>query len=174
MTAFPLSERYKTALNMAFDLHQNQARKGSPVPYFAHLMSVSALVLENGGSENQAIAALLHDAAEDQGGYATLETIRAEFGEEVAEIVDGLTDSYTQPKAPWLGRKTAYLERLKMNLILFYWSPWPIRCIMPGPSSMTCSLKETRSGTDSKVKSLAHCGTTSPWQISLTKHPSLR
>lgn len=113
MTAFPLSERYKTALIMAFDLHQNQARKGSPVPYFAHLMSVSALVLENGGSENQAIAALLHDAAEDQGGYATLENIRAEFGEEVAEIVDGLTDSYTQPKAPWLGRKTAYLERLK-------------------------------------------------------------
>ena len=71
-----LSDRYQAAMNMAFELHQNQERKGSREPYFTHLMSVSALVLENGGSENQAIAALLHDAVEDQGGAPTLEMIR--------------------------------------------------------------------------------------------------
>jgi (p)ppGpp synthase/HD superfamily hydrolase len=108
-----LSDRFQAALDMALKLHQNQERKGSREPYFTHLMSVSALVLENGGSENQAIAALLHDAVEDQGGIPTLERIRAEFGEEVAEIVDGCTDAYTQPKPPWKERKTNYLKRLK-------------------------------------------------------------
>ncbi len=113
MNAFPLSERYQAALKMAFELHQNQPRKGSGVPYFAHLISVSALILENGGSENQAIAGLLHDAVEDQGGLETLEKINTKFGEEVAEIVDGCTDAYTQPKPPWEERKLSYLEKLK-------------------------------------------------------------
>lgn len=108
-----LSVRYQAALNMAFELHQNQERKGSREPYFTHLMSVSALVLENGGTENQAIAALLHDAVEDQGGLPTLERIRSEFGEEVAVIVGGCTDAYTNPKPAWKERKTKYLERLK-------------------------------------------------------------
>jgi len=110
-----LSDRFQAALNMAFTLHQNQSRKGLQEPYFAHLMSVSALVLENGGSENQAIAALLHDAIEDQPEYISLEEIKTEFGEEVAEIVDGCTDSYTKPKADWDLRKTSYLEKLKTN-----------------------------------------------------------
>ena len=108
-----LSDRFQAALDMAFELHQNQERKGSREPYFTHLMSVSALVLENGGSENQAIAALLHDAVEDQGGIPTLERIKTEFGEEVAEIVNGCTDAYTLPKPPWKERKINYLERLK-------------------------------------------------------------
>lgn len=113
MEPIHLSDRFQTALNMTFELHQNQSRKGSQAPYFAHLMSVSALVLENGGSENQAIAALLHDAVEDQGGLPILESIKSEFGEEVAGIVDGCTDAYTQPKPPWKERKIAYLEKLK-------------------------------------------------------------
>jgi len=108
-----LSDRFQAAFDMAFELHQNQERKGSREPYVTHLMSVSALVLENGGSENQAIAALLHDAVEDQGGIPTLERIKAEFGEEVAEIVNGCTDAYILPKPPWKERKTNYLERLK-------------------------------------------------------------
>jgi len=108
-----LSDRFQAALDMALELHKNQERKGSREPYFTHLMSVSALVLENGGSENQAIAALLHDAVEDQGGIPTLERIEAEFGKEVAEIVEGCTDAYTHPKQPWKERKINYLDRLK-------------------------------------------------------------
>jgi len=108
-----LSDRFQAAVNLAFELHQNQLRKGSQVPYFSHLMGVSTLVLENGGTENEAIAALLHDAVEDQGGLPTLERIKAEFGDEVADIVDGCTDAYTQPKTDWKERKINYLERLK-------------------------------------------------------------
>ncbi len=108
-----LSDRFKKALQAAFEYHKDQERKGSREPYYAHLMSVSALVLENGGSENQAIAALLHDAVEDQGGLPTLEIIKEEFGDEVAEIVDGCTDAYTHPKSPWKGRKTDYLEKMR-------------------------------------------------------------
>jgi len=108
-----LSDRFQAALDMALELHKNQERKGSREPYFTHLMSVSALVLENGGSENQAIAALLHDAVEDQGGIPTLERIEAEFGKEVAEIVEGCTDAYTHPKPPWKERKINYVDRLK-------------------------------------------------------------
>ncbi len=109
----PLSDRFQSALEMAFQLHRTQTRKQSQIPYFAHLMSVTALVLENGGSENQAIAALLHDAVEDQGGKPTLEKIKDKFGAEVADIVDGCTDAYTNPKPPWKERKIAYLEKLK-------------------------------------------------------------
>jgi len=108
-----LSDRFQTALDLALELHQDQERKGSREPYFAHLMSVSALVLENGGSENQAIAALLHDAVEDQGGLPTLERIKREFGEEVSDIVDGCTDAYTHFESPWKERKLGYLENLK-------------------------------------------------------------
>jgi len=108
-----LSHRYKNALDLCFELHQNQTRKGSGVPYLTHLLTVSSLVLENGGDEDQAIAALLHDAVEDQGGLETLELIRERFGEDVAEIVEGCTDAYTNPKPPWKARKTAYLENLQ-------------------------------------------------------------
>ena len=108
-----LSDRFQAALNLAFELHQNQIRKGSQVPYFSHLMGVSTLVLENDGTENEAIAALLHDAVEDQGGLPTLERIKTEFGDEVADIVNGCTDAYTHPKTDWKERKINYLERLK-------------------------------------------------------------
>jgi len=108
-----LSDRYLTAFTKAFTLHGEQLRKASQTPYISHLLSVSALVLENGGSEDQAIAALLHDAVEDAGGMATLNEIREEFGDYVAELVDGCTDSYTQPKDDWKPRKVAYLEKLK-------------------------------------------------------------
>jgi (p)ppGpp synthase/HD superfamily hydrolase len=108
-----LPKRYKNALKFSFKLHQGQERKGSEIPYLAHLLSVSSLVMENGGDEDQAIAALLHDAVEDQGGYQTLDRIRKKFGGTVAEIVAGCTDAYTDPKPEWKPRKIAYLENLR-------------------------------------------------------------
>ncbi|MDU2923183.1 MAG: HD domain-containing protein, partial [Bradyrhizobium sp.] len=89
-----LSSLYDEALVYAADLHRSQVRKGSRVPYIAHLLSVSSRVLTAGGNEVQAIAGLLHDAAEDQGGQATLDEIRRRFGDGVAEIVADCTDSW--------------------------------------------------------------------------------
>lgn len=108
----PLSDRFDDALAYASRLHREQERKGSGIPYIAHLMSVSALVLENGGDEDQAIAGLLHDAAEDQGGEAQLAIIRERFGPVVAEIVADCTDAWVEPKPPWRARKEAYLATL--------------------------------------------------------------
>ncbi len=107
-----LTTRFEDALKLALRLHARQTRKGKNVPYIAHLLSVSALVLEAGGDEDQAIAALLHDAVEDQGGLETLAMIREIFGERIATIVDGCTDAYTIPKPPWKERKEAYVAHL--------------------------------------------------------------
>jgi GTP pyrophosphokinase len=108
-----LSERFEEALRLATRLHAGQTRKESQTPYIAHLLSVTALVLEAGGDEKIAIAALLHDAVEDQGGLETLEKIRRQFGARVADIVNECTDSYTIPKPPWRERKEAYLAHLR-------------------------------------------------------------
>jgi GTP pyrophosphokinase len=112
-TSPALGERFTRALDLAFELHRGQTRKGSAVPYFGHLLGVTSIVIESGGSEDEAIAALLHDAVEDQGGYATLERIRAEFGQQVATIVEELSDSFGDPKPPWRERKQGYLEHLE-------------------------------------------------------------
>ncbi len=111
-----LTPRFVDALAHAFELHQEQFRKQTEIPYISHLMSVSALVLEDGGDEDEAIAALLHDAAEDQGGTPVLETIRGKFGDAVARIVEACSDSMTEnptEKAPWVDRKRTYLAHLK-------------------------------------------------------------
>ncbi len=108
-----LSSRFDEALAFAVDLHREQPRKGTGVPYVSHLLSVAALVLEHGGTEDQAIAALLHDAVEDQGGRPTAERIRERFGDLVAEIVDGCTDTDVSPKPPWRLRKEAYVARVR-------------------------------------------------------------
>lgn len=109
----PLTERFEQALVFAAQLHKGQRRKGSESPYVSHLLAVASLVLENGGDEDEAIAALLHDAIEDQGGSATREEIHRRFGDRVTEIVDGCTDSETIPKPSWEQRKQTYLEHLK-------------------------------------------------------------
>ncbi|HPA51190.1 MAG TPA: HD domain-containing protein [Thermoanaerobaculia bacterium] len=108
-----LSSRFDEALAFAVELHREQPRKGTGVPYVSHLLSVAALVLEHGGSEDQAIAALLHDAVEDQGGRPTAERIRERFGDLVADIVDGCTDTDVSPKPPWRLRKEAYVARVR-------------------------------------------------------------
>ena len=106
------SARFNEALVYASELHAAQRRKGSGAPYIAHLLGVTAIVLEHGGSEDEAIGALLHDAVEDQGGAPRLAEIRQRFGPVVAEIVDGCTDSDTMPKPPWRERKEAYIAHL--------------------------------------------------------------
>lgn len=107
-----LSKLYDEALVYASDLHRTQVRKGSGTPYIAHLLSVSSRVLSAGGTEVQAIAGLLHDAAEDQGGQATLDEVRKRFGSDVAQIVADCTDSWVEPKPAWRPRKEAYLSLL--------------------------------------------------------------
>jgi (p)ppGpp synthase/HD superfamily hydrolase len=107
-----LTKRFLDALGYSFGLHRNQLRKATGVPYFAHIMGTTALVIENGGDEDEAIAALLHDSVEDQGGLPVLDEIRRLFGDRVAEIVDGCTDAYSIPKRPWRERKEIYLEKL--------------------------------------------------------------
>ena len=106
------TDRFEEALAYACRLHRNQMRKGTSIPYISHLMSVAALVLEHGGNEDQAIAALLHDGPEDQGGEETLAQVRRMFGDDVASIVSDCTDAWTDPKPEWRMRKEAYLAKL--------------------------------------------------------------
>lgn len=110
---FDASGRFLEALEYAAELHARQTRKGTDTPYVAHLLGVCALVIEHGGGEDEAIAALLHDAPEDQGGRATLETIRARFGPRVAAIVEACSDTLETPKPPWRARKEQYLAHLE-------------------------------------------------------------
>jgi (p)ppGpp synthase/HD superfamily hydrolase len=107
-----LGPRYSEALFYAAALHRSQRRKGAETPYLAHLLAVSALVIEAGGDEDQAIAALLHDAVEDQGGLARAEEIARLFGDGVAAIVLDCTDAAVDPKPDWRPRKEAYLAAL--------------------------------------------------------------
>ena len=107
-----LSKRFIFALGYAAKLHAKQIRKRTERPYIGHLLGVASIVIEYGGDEDMAIAALLHDAVEDQGGLPRLREIRKKFGKRVAHIVDGCTDAYTEPKSPWLERKRAYIARL--------------------------------------------------------------
>ncbi|NET60794.1 MAG: HD domain-containing protein [Symploca sp. SIO2E6] len=107
-----LSKRFTDALTFATKLHANQIRKGGGVPYVAHLLGVASIALEYGANEDEAIAALLHDAIEDQGGAATREEIRRRFGDTVTDIVDGCTDADTIPKPPWRQRKEAYIAHI--------------------------------------------------------------
>ena len=103
------------ALALAIEAHEGQIRKSTSIPYISHPMAVASIALEFGASEDQAIAALLHDAIEDGGNkYANI--IKAQFGDHVHDLVQGCTDGtpdHTGQKAPWLERKTAYLEHLQ-------------------------------------------------------------
>jgi (p)ppGpp synthase/HD superfamily hydrolase len=108
-----LSSRFSNALIYAAELHADQKRKVGGEPYLAHLLGTASIVLDYGGDEDEAIAALLHDAIEDQGGQKAREEICRRFGERVVSIVEGCTDADTLPKPPWRQRKEAFLERLR-------------------------------------------------------------
>lgn len=104
--------RFEAALVYANQLHSDHFRKGKRVPYVTHLLAVASLVGEAGGTEDEAIAALLHDAVEDRGGQPTLKKIRELFGEAVADIVWGCSDTDEIPKPPWQQRKETYIAHL--------------------------------------------------------------
>ena len=112
-----LGPRYAQAVTYAATKHAEQTRKSTPIPYVSHLLAVSALVLEAGGDEDLAIAALLHDAPEDQGGQRTLDEIYEIFGPRVGTIVEGCSDSLAEnpdEKDPWRIRKERYLAHLRI------------------------------------------------------------
>jgi (p)ppGpp synthase/HD superfamily hydrolase len=108
-----LGPRFLRAFLFAAEKHRKQARKASTIPYIAHLMGVASLVLEAGGDEDLAIAALLHDVIEDCGGAPMQKEIRRRFGKRVAKVVEGCTDTDAFPKPPWRQRKEDYIRHLK-------------------------------------------------------------
>jgi len=108
-----LSRKFESALAFANQVHAHQKRKDSGAPYFAHVIGVAALVLEDGGSEEEAIAALLHDTAEDQGGQAMLDEIAERFGKTIAQIVAECSDTLISPKPPWQARKENHINGLR-------------------------------------------------------------
>ncbi|PYX32765.1 MAG: phosphohydrolase [Acidobacteria bacterium] len=108
-----LGKRLQRAFLYAAEKHAGQTRKQSAVPYLSHLMAVTSLVLEGGGDEEMAMAALLHDVVEDCGGMPRLREVDKKFGARVAKIVEGCTDSFSDPKLPWIVRKKEYIKRLK-------------------------------------------------------------
>jgi len=108
-----LGPRFLRAFQFAAEKHAKQTRKASTIPYIAHLMGVASLVLEAGGDEALAIAALLHDVVEDCGGEPMLREVRRRFGKRVASVVEGCTDADTIPKPPWRERKEKYIAQLK-------------------------------------------------------------
>jgi (p)ppGpp synthase/HD superfamily hydrolase len=114
-----LTRRFEDALVYATQAHATQRRKGSNVPYIGHLLGVTDLVLGAGGSEDEAIAALLHDVAEDQGGRARLRDIRERFGARVSEMVEALSDALPDVpgarKPPWHARKLQYHDHLRAH-----------------------------------------------------------
>jgi (p)ppGpp synthase/HD superfamily hydrolase len=107
-----LTQKFVKAMQYAAEKHATQTRKGSDIPYLGHLLSVAGFVIDADGTETQAIAALLHDAPEDQGGEATLAEIREKFGDDVADIVKECSDTLETPKPPWRERKENYVNHL--------------------------------------------------------------
>src|SRR2546423_7448998 len=109
------SRQFEEALIYATRAHGNQTRKKTGSPFAAHILGVTAIALEYGADETEAISALLHDTVEDCGGAERLRDIREKFGDEVAKIGDGCTATYETPKPPWSERKRAYIDHLKTS-----------------------------------------------------------
>jgi (p)ppGpp synthase/HD superfamily hydrolase len=107
-----LSTRFDQALQYAVLIHAHQTRKGTGIPYIAHLLGVASIALEHGASEDEAIGALLHDAGEDAGGQGRIDDVRQRLGDAVADIVQGCTDTVVTPKPPWRKRKEDYIAHL--------------------------------------------------------------
>lgn len=140
------SKRFEAALVYASQVHEGHFRKGTQVPYITHLMAVAALVGEAGGTENEVIAALLHDAVEDCGGPPIEREIRERFGDTVGDIVIGCSDTDETPKPPWQKRKKA-TSSIWMTLPSRYcWSPVLTSYTTPGPSWPTIARLATSCG----------------------------
>jgi len=160
----PYGRKFEEALEYAARVHRDQTRKGTRIPYVTHLLAVAAIVGENGGTENEVVAALLHDAPEDQGGEARLEDIRERFGDEVVGIAAGNTDTFEDPKPPWRERKEAYVARIARE-------PDPVRLVsaadkLHNARSVLAGLRTpwaTRSGRGSTGAKRAPSGTIGRW-----------
>lgn len=158
-----LSQRFTEALLWATELHQQQVRKGSGVPYIAHLLGVTSEALEYGATEDEAIAALLHDAIEDCGGRPIALEIRRRFGDNVAEIVEGCTDAVTQPKPPGENASRPILAICAPPPPLSVSSQRPINSIMLAPFSKIAAASVTKFGSGSLGGERAVYGTIAPW-----------
>ena len=162
-TFVPYGQQFEEALLYAARVHGCQHRKGTTIPYITHLLGVAAIVGENGGTETEVIAALLHDAVEDQGGAPRLRDIWERFGGEVGAIVRACSDTDQLPKPPWRERKEAYVHHLAHGSSaarLVSAADKPARA----PSWPTIALTATRCGAGSTPAARAtRCGTTANW-----------
>ena len=170
-----LTSRFAEALAYSFALHASQRRKGSDVPYVSHLLGVAAIVLEHGASEDEAIAALLHDAIEDQGGAPLRQEICDRFGPMVAEIVDGCTDADTTPKPPWRAQGSVPGAVCPANARRSIWSVPPTSCTTCARSCTIIARSASPCGNTSTAAVTARCGITVPWSTrwrmsSITRH----
>jgi hypothetical protein len=159
----PLTIRFKEALTLACDLHRGQSRKGTQIPYVSHLLAVASLALEHGATEDEAIAAVLHDAVEDQGGLRTVARIQERFGAPVAEIVQACSDTDVVPKPPWQLRKEAYIAHVRtapasVRLVSACDKLHNARSIL-GTTDSTGNVCGTGSAADATERS----GITAPW-----------
>jgi hypothetical protein len=157
-----LGPRFLRAFDFAAEKHKGQTRKASTIPYIAHLMGVASIVLEAGGDEELAIAALLHDVVEDCGGAPMLKEIRRRFGARVAKVVEGCTDTDVDPKPPWQERKESYIRHLRK-------ADSDTRWFQPRTNSITCVRfwptivrSENLSGRGSTADARVRSGTTEP------------
>ena len=183
-----LTDRFDRALLYATHVHGGQVRKGTSTPYVAHLLAVSATVLEYGGDEDLAIAALLHDSVEDQGGKARLEDVRNRFGDRVARVVAACSDSLAdtakgERKADWQKRKEAYLAHLDTADETFCASRSRTRSTMPARSfaiyesqmwakasgPVSASRARKRSGTIAALQTSSGRDGPGSWPMSCTK-----
>src|SRR5258708_39348974 len=142
-----LTRRFDDAFTYAHGVHAGHIRKGNGAPYIGHLLGVASIVLDDGGTEDEAIAALLHDAAEDHGGRPRLEEIRTTLGEAGAKIVEDCTDSWSVPKRPWADRKRDYVEHARTI----------------GPSSLRVSAADKVHNTYAILRDLRNIGDTT-WE----------
>ena len=158
-----LSKKFEEALIYATRAHGNQTRKKTGIPFVAHILGVTAIALEYGANENEAIGALLHDTVEDCGGAERLRDIREKFGDDVAKIVDGCTDTYETPKPPWLERKRAYIDHLKNSAMVQHgWYQLRINCITRVRFWRSFDDMVSKCSSDSVEKRTAPFGITEP------------
>ena len=165
----PMTNRFEQALVFAAQLHREQRRKGTGVPYVSHLLAVAALVIEHGGDEDEAIAALLHDAIEDQGGAKAREEIRRRFGDRVTGIVDGCTDSEIIPKPPGAKENGSTSSTSETHPRRSGASPLPTNSTTRAASSATTATWARTSGNGLRAAGKGRCGTTGPCSMSSCK-----
>src|SRR5438067_2355285 len=144
-----LSRKFEEALVYASVVHAGQIRKATGIPYIAHLLGVASIAFEYGADEGEGIGALLHDAAEDAGGAARIDDIRVRFGEKVATIVEGCTDTLETPKPSWRERKEKYLAHLKETDASHGSCPQPTNCLTCAAFCGSSGNVATLSGRDS-------------------------